>query len=347
MTPDNLILLNEEIAAMARAGLPLDQGLAALAQEMGRGRLRQVTAQLADDLRAGQTLPEALQRQGNRVPPFYAGLVEAGVRSGRVAEVLATLTDYARTVAGLRATVIDAVLYPAVVLVFSGAILTVLVVYLVPQYGELFRQFGMSLPAVTEAVLAVCRRPGAFVAAPILAVLGALILTRAALGGTERGRCAWARAVYALPIIGTLIRSARLAAFTDLLAILVDYGLPLPRAFQLAGQASSDPFLTRGARLAKADLEAGLPVGPALREHLQVPELIVWMTATGQQRGDLGKMLHQVAELYRRQTERRAVLLKTVLPPFLIVVTGGVLVGLFVVALIWPVVRLLGELSKP
>jgi type IV pilus assembly protein PilC len=346
MTPDNLILLNEQIAAMARAGLPLDQGLAALAQEMGRGHLRKVTTQLVTDLRAGQTLPEALQRPGNRVPSFYAGLVEAGVRSGRVVEVLATLTDYAKTVANLRATVLDAVLYPAVVLLFSGAILTVVIAYLVPQYGELFRQFNMQLPAITVAVLAVCRRPGAFLVAPILAVLGVIILIRASLGGTEQGRCTWARVVYAMPLIGTLLHSARLAAFTELLAILVDYGVPLPRAFQFAGLASSDPFLSRGARLAMKDLEAGQPMSPALRQHLQVPELIAWLTATGEKRGELGNSLHQVAELYRRQVERRATMLKTVLPPFLIVVTAGVLVGLFVFALILPVFRLLEALSK-
>src|SRR5437879_8141976 len=88
LSADDLITLNEEIAGMARAGLPLDQGLAALAREMGAGRLQRVTATLADDLRAGHTLPEALARQGDRVPPFYAGLVAAGVRTGRVSEVL-------------------------------------------------------------------------------------------------------------------------------------------------------------------------------------------------------------------------------------------------------------------
>src|ERR1051326_9129959 len=79
LSPEDLITLNEEIAGMARAGLPLDQGLAALAREMGRGRLQQVTNAIARDLQAGQTLPDALQRQGKRVPPFYAGLVSAGI----------------------------------------------------------------------------------------------------------------------------------------------------------------------------------------------------------------------------------------------------------------------------
>jgi general secretion pathway protein F len=346
MTPENLIALNDEIAAMARAGLPLDQGLAALARDMGGGRLRQVTAQLAADLRAGQTLPEALQRQGSRVPPFYAALVEAGIRSGRVAEVLATLTEYARTIANLRTTIIDAALYPAVVLVFAVAILGLVIGFLVPQYADIYQSFNMRLPVLTQAALAVCQRPGAFLVAPVLAVLGVLLLTRAALAGTERGRCYWTRAVYALPLVGTLVRSARLAAFTDLLAILVDYGLPLPRAFQLAGEASSDPFLAAGARQARQDLEAGLPLGPALRHRLLVPELVAWVTAAGERRGELGKALHHVAGLYRRQVEQRAALLRTVLPPFLIIATAGVVVGLFVIALILPMVKLLEGLSK-
>jgi len=89
---EDLITLNEEIAGMARAGLPLDQGLRALAQELSRGRLRRVTAEMAADLQAGRTLPEALQRQGDRVPPYYAALLAAGVRSGRIGEVPTTLT---------------------------------------------------------------------------------------------------------------------------------------------------------------------------------------------------------------------------------------------------------------
>src|SRR5437867_12801061 len=119
MNPDDLIALNEEIAGMARAGLPLDQGLAAMAREMGAGKLKQVTAALAHDLRAGQTLPQALERPAGQIPPFYAGLVTAGVRTGHISEVLATLTTYARTLSNLRATLVDAFFYPIVVLLFA------------------------------------------------------------------------------------------------------------------------------------------------------------------------------------------------------------------------------------
>src|SRR5205823_9802565 len=237
-------------------------------------------------------------------------------------------------------------LYPIVVLLLAGGILTVVIGYLIPQYGQLFREFGLPLPAITEFVLAISQHPATYLLAPALTIVGVFALAYAVFGGSERWRCSSARFLYALPVIGTLVRSARMAAFTDLLAILVDYGLPLPRAFQLATDASSDPLLSLAGRKAQAELEAGQPLGPALRKRLQVPELIAWMSAVGEQRGELGKTLHHVAELYRRQAERRAALLRTVLPPFLIVITAGVLVCLFVFALMLPLIKLLEGLSK-
>src|SRR5438874_4026654 len=137
MNPDDLIALNEEIAGRARAGLPLDQGLAAISREMGRGRLQQVTAALARDLRAGQTLPQALERQAGRVPPFYAGLVAAGVRTGRISEVLATLTVYARSLANLRTTIVDAFFYPAVVMLFALGLFGFFCFFVVPQFDQI------------------------------------------------------------------------------------------------------------------------------------------------------------------------------------------------------------------
>ncbi len=346
MNADDLIALNEEIASMARAGLPLDQGLSALAQEMGKGKLQQVTADIARDLQAGHTLYEALQRQGNRVPSFYAGLVNAGVRSGKISDVLATLTVYARSLGDLRATVTNAIFYPAVVLGFTGLLFGFLCLFIVPQFEQIFQEFNMRLPLLTDWAFTIGRRPFELVVLPLISLVGLIWLVRFLLLRSPKGRQLWTRFLYAIPIVGTLIRATRLAAFTELLAILIDHSLPLPEAFRLAGEASSDPLLTMAGPQVEQDLSQGIPLGTALRNHGLVPELIAWMTGFGEQRGSLGKTLHQVAEIYRRQAELRAGLLRSVLPPFMIIVSAAVIVVFFVMAIMLPMIKLLEGLSK-
>jgi type II secretory pathway component PulF len=345
MKPEDLAALNEEIAGMARAGLPLDQGLAALAREMGRGPLKRVTSELANDLRAGRTLPEALDRQAGRVPPFYSGLVAAGMRTGRLSEILATLTFYARSIADLRVLVTDALFYPGVIFLF-GCCLVALFCYVMPQYEDIFRAFNLQVPAVTTLVLTIGHYPLELVGVPLSVVVVGVLVLRFTLRRTERGRAAWARLVYAVPVIGTTVRAARLAAFTELLGILIDNEVPLPEAFRLAGQASSDPVMAAASRQIQEQLSQGVPLGEVLRGRGLVPEWLSWMTGMAQKRGTLGESLHQIAALYRRQIEMRAALLRSVLPPFLIVAVVGGFVAVFVFALLMPMLKLLEGLSK-
>lgn len=346
MNAEDLIALNEEIAGMARAGLPLDQGLAALSKEMGRGRLRSVTAAIATDLRSGLTLPQALERQAGRVPPFYAGLVSAGVRTGRIADVLATLTTYARTVSGLRSTIVEALFYPCLVLAFGVVLLAFMTVFIVPQFDKIFQDFGFRLPAVTRAILLLGRQPVEHFLIPLAALVVLFILAKVAFSFTRAGRVAWAHVVYAVPVIGTLLRAARLAAFTELLAILVDHEVPLPEAFRLAGVASGDPIMGAAAQQIEQELTEGKPLGKVLRGRGLVPEWVSWMTGLGERRGTLGETLHHVAGIYRRQVEMRAGLLKNVLPPFLIVALAGVFLVVFVGVLLLPILRLYEALLR-
>lgn len=346
MKAEDLIALNDEIAGMARAGLPLDQGLAAIAKEMGRGRLRSVTTAIANDLRSGHTLPQALERRKGQLPAFYSGLVAAGVRTGRVGDVLATLTTYARTVASLRMMLIDAFFYPCVVLAFGLALFLFLSFVLLPQMEQIYTSFGFRLPWLTEAFMVLGRRPKEYVGIPLAAVVLLVILAKVLIRFTRGGRILWAHLVYAVPVIGTLIRAARLAAFTELLAILVDHQTPLPEAFRLAGEASSDPVMASEATQIEQDLTHGKPLGQVLRGRGLVPEWVSWMTGLGERRGTLAESLYHVATMYRRQVEMRASLLKSVLPPFLIIGLAGTSAFIFIGVLMAPMLKLLEGLSR-
>jgi len=346
MTSDDWILLNEEIAGMARAGLPLDQGLTALARELGRGKLQRITTTLADDLRAGRTLPEAFQRLGTDVPPYYASLLEAGIRSGRISEVLASLTSHARSLSELRSSLLNAFFYPVIVLGFSGLLFGFLCWFVLPSFDQIFKDFNMRLPTLTVAVMTVGMHPLEYVVLPLAVLLGLGFLVRLLLRRTQVGRLAWTRFVYSLPLFGTFLRAGRLATFSELLAILVEQSLPLREAFRLACQASSEPLLAAAAEKVDQALAQGQSLGVALREQRLVPELLAWMVGIGEQRGNLATALRQGADLYRRQADLRAGLLRTVFPPLVVLIASGVLVALFALAILLPLVRLLEGLSK-
>jgi type II secretory pathway component PulF len=345
LSSDDLITLNEEIAGMAKAGLPLDQGLSSLAREMGRGRLRNVTLRLAKDLRAGLTLPQAFDRQKGRIPSFYPALLTAGIRSGRIGEVLGTLTLYARSMADFRETVFSALFYPAVVLMLGIGLLLFVSFAILPNFVDLFEKMHMNLPLLTRGLVFLGTHPMEILVIPMVVVVLGMACARWGLRAMPGGRVLWARFVYAMPLVGTLIRSARLAAFADLLGILVDQSVPLPQGFPLAAEASSDPLLSEGAKRIENDLGQGLPLGASLKRQAMVPELVAWMVGFGEKQGTLGPALHQVAELYRRQTEVRATLLRTILPSLLIIFLAGTLGGVFIFGLLGPMFGLLEGLG--
>jgi general secretion pathway protein F len=325
--------------------LPLDQGLSALAREMGFGRLQSVTAQLAADLKAGHTLPQALERQRGRVPPYYAALLSAGIRSGRIGDVLGTLTLYARSLNNFRSIIISSLLYPLIVLVMGSVLLVFIGNFVLPAYVEMLESFKMKLPWISEIVLWVGQHPLEVVVLPLVLLVAAVLAERLWLSRTPEGRRLWAKVLYLLPIVGTLLRSARLAAFTDLLGILVEQGIPLPEALRLAAEASSDPLLTEAARRVELDISQGTPLGQALQTQRLWPALVVWMVGFGEKQGTLPQALQQVAQMYRRDAEARATVLRTLLPPLLTIILAGSLGAIFIFGLMSPFFELLDGLS--
>lgn len=346
MTADDLTALNEQIAAMARAGLPLDQGLAGLARDLGGGKLRAVTEAIARDLRAGHPLPEALANQEGRIPAYYANLVTAGVQTGHLPEVLTTLSTYSQAVASTRATVLFALLYPTVVLVLGLGLFCLMALFILPQFKGIFQEFGLPLPWITRLVLLFGEYPVETLLLPALGFIGVVTLGWILTRYTSWGRRTWPRLVYMIPLIGNLIRAARLSAFTDLLGMLVEYEVPLPIALRLAGAASSDPVMAGRAREVEQRLAQGMPIANAFKGLGLVPEWVAWLASTGERRGGLAPALRQIANVYRRRVTTDSTVLRTVLPPLVVIATAGFLTGFFVIALMLPMIKLLDGLSK-
>ncbi len=341
LSADDLITLNEEIASMAKAGLPLDKGLELLAREMGGGRLQSVTQQLADDMRGGATLPDAVKRQEGRIPAYYAALLAAGVRSGKLSEVLGTVTIYARSAADFRAGVLSAMLYPIVVLLLGLGTIILVGWWVLPLFEKVFLDFKMKLPWISEMLIVIGRNSLWILVIPSIVLLVIFATERWWLRSTQAGRRIWTRVVYSLPLFGSVARYVQLATFTDLLSILVEQEIPLPEAIRLAGETTGDPLLSDGTKQIEKLLNQGEPLGTALRQQRLMPDLIVWMIGFGEKQGSLATSLRQIAQMYRRNAEARATLLRTVLPPLLIIILAGTLGFVFVFGLLGPMFELL------
>jgi type II secretory pathway component PulF len=241
--------------------------------------------------------------------------------------------------------VIEALFYPAVVMGLAFVLLGGLVFFVLPQFEQTFRDFQMQMPPITEFVLKIGRHPFVALGVPVALLAGAVLLW-GLLGMSPRGQITWTRIVYSIPVIGTLIRAARLAAFADLLAVLVEYEMPLPEAFRLAGEASSDPLMAGRSAMIYTRLSQGMALSAALRGFGLLPEWVAWMAGTGEQRGALAPALRQIAAVYRRQVDARAALLRSVFPAIVIIATAGMLVTTFAFAIMLPMIRLLEGLSK-
>lgn len=346
LTPDQLIYLNEEIAGMARAGLPLEEGLASIAREMSRGNLKQTTQHLADQLKQGKSLPEAIAAQQGRMPKFYSSLMNAGIRGGNLPDVLALLTTYARTLSDLSTVVYTALLYPIMIMLITLFLIVMIMIFVMPQFISIFSDFGMRLPFFTQLIVDVCRNPIPTLVIPSGVIGVTAIGLRQVFNATEAGRCIWARIIYSLPVFGVLIRSARLAALTDLLAILVENQMPLPEAFELAAQAGSDPILKAGAIQIAEKLRQGSSLAQALKEYKILPEVVSWMAGMGELKGTLPQTLKQAAQMYSRQVAVRSQMVQSVFPPMLVVLCAGFITSVFVFAVFLPLIGLLEGLSK-
>jgi general secretion pathway protein F len=345
LSGEDLALLNEEIAALAKAGLPLDQGLASLAEEMRHGRMRTVTLNLAADLHRGLSLPEAMAKQEGNIPRYYGRVVAAGIRTGNVGEVLATLATYGRSLAEIRWSVVSAVLYPAL-LFFLALGLMALIASVMSQIEHVLRdEFKIRLTVMSEIAFWLARNWLWVFVVPPAVLIGGLLAWRQILRTTEAGSVRWAKFLYGIPVIGPLFQRAQLAAFVDLLAILVRREVPMPEAFSLASEAAADPVIRVGGRAVIEDLKQGMSLGESLAVRQLMPRSGAWIIAAAERRGTLADALTNLAHMYRESVQMRTRLVGTILPPALVLGVGVIVAIFFVFGVAAPMLSLLEGLS--
>ncbi len=331
-------LTTRQLATLVQSGMPLDQALAAVAEQADDLRAAKIVAAVRTHVASGEALPVALARYPRTFSPLYRGLVGAGAETGRLADVLTRLADYLEAREELRQKVVLALIYPLIVTVIAFAVIAVLLTYVVPQVVSVYQQSRQTLPWLTQALIAT----SAFFRATGWLWLGLITVAAVAFALANRSpsfRARWHAWLLRVPVVGKLARSLDSARFASTLAILVGSGAPLLRSLDAASEVVRMIPLRRAALAAAALVREGVTLSRALKEQAEFPPVLIHLVANGESSGRLGPMLLRAAEELERDAERRLAWLAALLQPALIVVMGAIVLVL-VLAVMLPIVSM-------
>jgi general secretion pathway protein F len=351
---DDLAALNDEIAGLVRAGVPLEMGLASWGRDVS-GQLGRVVTRLSEAVARGQTLPQSLAEARGEIPDVYHALVTAGLKSGNLPAALESLSASARNLKDVRGAVTLAVLYPLALVVIGYFLFCLLLGTVFPALMLLYDgsppKFLSSLAGFAKSADVGIPIPGTQRVIPLV-IVPPLVLVFAAVFAWIRTRrasmldaAAGAGFLSWIPAAGRAVRHARAASFAEIMALLIEHGVPLHEALTLAAECTSDQRLVRSAKARAASLERGGAMAENGRSLAGFPPLVAWLIASGAPQPALAALARHVADTYRRGIARDARWLRDHLPMWLVVLVGGSIVLLFGLTMLVPFANLLEALG--
>jgi type IV pilus assembly protein PilC len=339
VTEHEIATLYRQLAAMLRAGLPLSEGLRTIARDTTNPALREVCYTLYVTLAEGEPFASGLAKFPGLFPRLHLALARAGERAGLLPATLSQMADYVEHIGGLGRKVSSALVYPAVVGTIALALLSS---YwgsgLVVQIAEVYDDLGITrLPTVTSLLLRVYQVAAPAILLTLLAA-GIIWLILRTYYRSRRGRYRLDRVKLWLPFIGHIVSRGALARFCRTFGMLLNNGVEVESALELAGEASGNAMMARAARNAVGHVLDGAPIAAALAAGGVFPPAVTEQISTGERGGTLLLSLARLADFYEAQTEHLTRAATAVLEPLLILILG-VAVGISVISLMLPLIH--------
>ena len=333
-----LSIWTRQLAGLVSAGLPLERALTSLSDEAERDVERHLVATLRAEVNGGSTFARALSQHPREFSSIFIAVIGAGEQSGNLGLVLERLADDLEEQQALKAKLMGAALYPAIVTLVAIVIVLFLVTYVVPQVAQVFVGSKRALPLLTVLMIGISSFVRSYgwlmaIALILIAISARLALAQAAF--REKFDAAW----LTLPILGNLSRSFNTARFASTLAMLAGAGVPILKALQAAAETLSNSAMRADALDALVLVREGAPLASALAQKKRFPGLLAMFARLGEQTGQLPLMLQRAAKQLSTEVQRRAMALATLLEPLLIVAMG-VVVMLIVLAVLLPIIQL-------
>jgi type IV pilus assembly protein PilC len=334
----DVVIFSRQFSTMISAGLPLIQCLDILATQEQNKTFSRVIRTIKEDIEGGSTLSDALRKHPKVFDDLFINMISAGEAGGILDTILNRLAVYLEKSMKLKRKVKGAMTYPAVVLGMSVAIITLLLVKVVPVFQSIFAGMGRELPFVTQTLINL----SSFVTENSLYILGAIVIMIVALVRfyrTDNGRYLFDRMILKPPVIGSLMRRVAIAKFTRTLSTLISSGVPILDGLEIVSRTSGNKIVEKALMETRKNISEGKTIAEPLAATTVFPPMVVQMIAVGEATGSLDSMLTKIADFYDDEVEVAVAAMTSMLEPLLMVFLGGV-VGGMIVAMYLPIFQI-------
>lgn len=341
-----LVSFTRQLSTLQDAGLPILRSLQILEDQQKPGLLKAVIGGVVDEVEGGGTLSDAMSKYPKAYDKLYVNMVAAGEAGGVLDLILSRLADFMEKAARLKKKVIGAMIYPAVVITIAVGVVSMIMIFVIPKFEDIFRDFKAELPAVTKVLLTMSRwfAPPTNGWAYIIAFpfVWGFLLKLAKM--SDGGRYAVDASKLKIPIMGGILSKTAIARFTRTLGTLISAGVPILDAINITKETCGNEVFTRALGKVHDAIREGESFADPLRASKICDAIVVNMIDVGEETGDLDKMLIKIADNYDSDVDVLVGSLISILEPVMVVVLG-VIVGFIVIALFAPMVTLLNSLS--
>ncbi len=336
ISADELVMITRNLSGMLTAGLPLSRALTVIERQSRNPKTKVVIAEVREDIQKGNQFSQALENHSRVFDDLYIAMVRAGEESGKLSDALKLLSVQMERSMALKKRIKSAMIYPTIVFVIMGIIGIVMMIYVMPSITGTFKKMGVELPATTQLLISVSdfmvANTVVFLGGVFATIVGFIIFLR-----TNIGKTIWHWLILHLPVIGTMVKEVNSARTARTMSSLLTSGVDVIHAIDITTDVVQNVYYKPILKKARKAVEKGDALSSVFIANEKLyPVFVGEMMMVGEETGQVGKMMEDLATFYENEVERKTKDLSTIIEPMLMVVIGGV-VGFFALAMIAPI----------
>ncbi|MBB4755978.1 type II secretory pathway protein [Xanthomonas arboricola] len=333
VTAKDISFFSRQMATMMKSGVPIVSALEIIGSGQKNPRMRDMVGKIRTDIEGGSSLHEAISRHPVQFDELYRNLVRAGEGAGVLETVLDTIASYKENIEALKGKIKKALFYPAMVMAVALIVSSILLIWVVPQFEDVFKGFGAELPAFTQLIVNASRFMVAWWWLILFIALGTAAGFFFAYKRSPAMQHGMDRLILKVPVIGQIMHNSAIARFARTTAVTFKAGVPLVEALGIVAGATGNSVYEAAVLRMRDDVSVGYPVNAAMKQVNLFPHMVIQMTAIGEEAGALDAMLFKVAEYFEQEVNNAVDALSSLLEPMIMVfigtIVGGMVIGMY------------------